>query len=184
MRFEAGPGVTAGTATFAFAVKDSGGTANGGADLLQRSLAISVRNQAPVLAGANDLPTLLEDATANAGMLVADLVAGRITDPSNAFGIAVVAAASPNGSWEYSTDGGRSWSSLAAASESDARLLAADSLTRVRFVPAPDWNGTASGLAFRAGTAAAARLPPPPRMRGRRAGPRRSAPRSPPPAWW
>ncbi|HEY8358704.1 MAG TPA: hypothetical protein VIL30_14695, partial [Ramlibacter sp.] len=164
MRFTAAAGTTEGSATFSFSAQDGGGTANGGVDTVQRSLAITVRNQAPVLSGANALPAVLEDATANAGMLVADLVAGRITDPSGAYGIAVVAAAGPGGTWEYSRDGGASWSSLADAKESSAHLLAADALTRVRFVPVADWNGTASGLAFRAwdrsgGTAADATGP-------------------------
>ncbi|HEY8357185.1 MAG TPA: hypothetical protein VIL30_06950, partial [Ramlibacter sp.] len=150
MRFTAAPGTTSGTATFAFAARDDGGTANGGVDTVQRSLSITVRNQAPVLNGANDLPTLLEDAATNTGMSVADLVSGRIGDPSRAYGIAVVAAASPSGAWQYSRDGGSTWSSLSGASDTAARLLAADNLSRVRFVPAADWNGVADGLVFRA----------------------------------
>ncbi|QJW84706.1 hypothetical protein HK414_16490 [Ramlibacter terrae] len=83
--------------TFGFTVADDGGIAGGGANSLAQSLSVTVVNRAPVLTGANALPGKLEDAAAGNGMLVADLIAGRITDPQNTFGIAVISASSPGG---------------------------------------------------------------------------------------
>ncbi|MDB5177477.1 MAG: hypothetical protein JWN75_1145, partial [Candidatus Saccharibacteria bacterium] len=150
MQFAAAPGVSAGSGSFSFQVRDSGGTAGGGDDTLAQRLAISVFNKAPVLNGANAMPTILEDASANAGLRVADLVAGQVSDAGGGYGIAVTAAASTVGEWQYSRDNGTSWQGLAGASSANATLLAADGQTRIRFIPAADWNGDAGVLGFRA----------------------------------
>ena len=113
MQFAAAGTVSSGSADFSFAVRDDGGTANGGSDTLLQSMTITVANQAPVLSGANPLPTLLEDAASNDGALVADLVSGRIDDPRGTHGIAVVGAANANGQWQYSVDGGATWQAFA-----------------------------------------------------------------------
>ncbi|WP_418316904.1 putative Ig domain-containing protein [Piscinibacter sakaiensis] len=110
-------------------------------------------NTAPLLSGINNLPTIGEDPLSNPGMLVSDLLAGRISDPDPAgtSGIAVIGVDDGNGSWQYSSNGGVSWTAFGAVSDSSARLLASDSLTRVRFVPNPDWNGSVvAGLTVRA----------------------------------
>ncbi|MDB5898012.1 MAG: tandem-95 repeat protein, partial [Ramlibacter sp.] len=150
LRFVVAPGVITGSGTFTFDVRDNGGTANGGNDTLSESLKINVFNRAPTLNGANPMPTIAEDPAVNNGIRVADLVAGQISDPNGGYGIAVVAAAHPNGSWQYSRDDGATWNAFGAIPAGDAILFAADSLNRVRFAPAPDWNGTATGLSFRA----------------------------------
>jgi hypothetical protein len=155
MQFRAAAGASGGPQTFSFRVQDDGGTANGGMDSLVEALSITISNanQAPVLAGANPLTATLEDAATHSGTLVTSLIAGQVSDGNAgaASGIAVVAVDEANGSWQFSTDGGTSWLSLAGSSDTAARLLAADTLTRVRFVPATDWNGTvAAGLVFRA----------------------------------
>ncbi len=65
-------------------------------------------------------------------------------------GIAVVDSDTANGTWEFSLDDGASWQPLGAVAEDDATLLAADGVTRIRFVPATDYFGTIDeGLAFR-----------------------------------
>ncbi len=110
-------------------------------------------NNAPVLTGANDLGTILEDSSANGGTLVADLIAGHVSDADAgaSAGIAVIGIDNTNGAWQYSLDAGASWSSFGAPSAASARLLAADASTYVRFVPNAGWNGTVTdGVTFRA----------------------------------
>ena len=66
-------------------------------------------------------------------------------------GIAVTAVDNSNGTWQYSTNGGGTWSAFGTPSTASARLLAADASTSVRFVPNANFNGTVSnGITFRA----------------------------------
>ena len=106
-----------------------------------------------MLAGANDLAPINEDATGNAGTLVSALIAGQVSDadPASARGIAVVGADNANGAWQYSLNGGSSWAAIGSPGTGSALLLASDANTRVRFVPNGDWNGgVAGGLRFHA----------------------------------
>jgi hypothetical protein len=117
------------------------------------TIAVAVPNTAPVLNGANALVTIGEDAVGNGGTLVSQLIAGQITDPDAGAqaGIAVTAVDNTNGTWQYSTDGGDSWLAFGTPSVNNARLLAADAATYVRFVPNANWHGPAgAGLTFRA----------------------------------
>ena len=110
-------------------------------------------NATPVLSGANDLAPVAEDPATNPGTPVSDLVAGQVTDADAGAlrGIAVVAVDDTNGTWQYSTDGGASWTDFGAVSLASGRLLAADASTYVRFVPDANFNGTVTdGLTFRA----------------------------------
>ena len=123
----------------------------GGSDAIVASFTIT--NTAPVLSGANALAGLLEDPVSNPGTLVSSLIAGKVTDPDAGAlaGIAITGLVTTNGTWEYSLNGGTSWSTFTAPSSAVATLLNADALTRVRFVPNADFNGTVSGgLSFRA----------------------------------
>jgi hypothetical protein len=93
----------------------------------------------------------------NNGMLVSDLLASaggnRIADQDAGAvqGIAIIAADTSHGSWQFSTDGGATWLSLGAVSNGSARLLAADANTRIRFVPNLGYTGTMDqAIAFRA----------------------------------
>ncbi len=66
-------------------------------------------------------------------------------------GIAVIDADNTNGVWEYSLNNGGDWDPFGAPADAFARLLAADGLTRIRFIPAPDFNGSVDpGISFRA----------------------------------
>ncbi|GAB3760876.1 hypothetical protein GCM10028796_10170 [Ramlibacter monticola] len=157
MVFHAAVG-TSGSATFSFNVSDDAG----GTDTLSEQLTIRVANQAPVLDGANVLPSVREDASDNAGIRVEDLLAGHASDPGGRVGVAVVSASSSAGQWQFSRDGGAHWSNFEGVSAASAELLWGDGQTRIRFVADADWNGTATGLAFCAwdgsgGTAGAAR---------------------------
>jgi len=114
---------------------------------------VSFTNAAPVLTGANDLSPINEDAAANSGTSVLALIAGHVTDANSGSlsGIAVIAVDNTNGTWEYSTNNGGSWTAIGSPSANSALLLAENGNTFVRFVPNPDWNGSvANGLTFRA----------------------------------
>jgi VCBS repeat-containing protein len=115
------------------------------------------RNDAPVLdnSGSMALNDINMGQTNNPGTLVADLIASaggnRITDQDAGAveGIAIIAANTANGSWQYSLDGGATWQALGAVSSGSARLLAANA--RIRFVPNLLYSGTiANALTFRA----------------------------------
>ena len=114
-------------------------------------------NEAPVLdnTGAMALNEIGFGQSNNPGTLVADLIASaggdRISDPDAGAveGIAITAANTANGSWQFSTDGGATWQALGAVSTGSARLLAANA--RVRFQPNLLYSGTiTNALTFRA----------------------------------
>ena len=131
--------------TITFVVNDSQANSN----TVTRTLKITAVNDAPVLTAANNFTSIPEDVTsgANTGTLVSALISGQVTDVDGAGalkGIAVIGAATTNGSWEYTVDGGSNWLSLGSPTASTARLLAADALTRIRFVPNANFNGTAA----------------------------------------
>lgn len=115
-------------------------------------------NSAPVLDnfGNAALASIGQNETANSGTLVASIIASvlprdMITDANgDPEGIAVTAVDNSNGLWEYSTDGSN-WSPVPAVSDASALLLAADSATRLRFLPNPDFFGVVpTGVTFRA----------------------------------
>lgn len=123
-------------------------------------------NAAPVLSTA-PVVTLLsidEDAAAPAGAvgtLISSLVDAQggggwdnVSDQDGAtnLGIAITAAATTNGTWYYTIDGGANWLAMGSVSGSTSRLLAADANTRIYFRPTTaNYNGTiASAITFRA----------------------------------
>lgn len=138
---------------------NGGTTAFSGTTETARITVINV-NDAPVLdnTGTTSLNATLEDSTGDAGTLITDLIASaggnRITDPDPGAleGIAITAAVTSQGTWQYSIDNGANWSGLGAVSTAAARLLAADSATRIRFIPTvANFNGTVDpGITFRA----------------------------------
>lgn len=113
-------------------------------------------NHAPVLDSTGDpaFPGIDEDPSANPGTRVVDLLASvagldMITDTdADPEGIAIVSADSKNGAWQYTTDG-TAWLPLGDVDGNSARLLLADALTALRFVPRADYNGIVP-LTFRA----------------------------------
>jgi hypothetical protein len=134
---------------------DLGNSGAGGPQVVTSSLPLNVNfvNSAPTLAGANDLAAIDEDDSANPGTLVSDLIAGHVSDPdaSALAGIAVTSIDNSNGAWQYSINGGGTWTAFGSPSAAAARLLAADANTYVRFVPSANFNGTVNnGITFRA----------------------------------
>lgn len=128
----------------------------------------NTRSQTINLTGVNDAPVLsdtvlsltqTEDAIAPVGAvgtLVSVLASGsNISDAdtyivANPTGIAITATDSTHGTWYYSTNNGTNWTAFT-ASNTTARLLAADANTRVYFQPTANWHGSiTSGLTIRA----------------------------------
>jgi len=120
----------------------------------------------PVLSPiAPKLPTIPNNITTaiNQGSLVSSFIGSSISSASDQ-GIAITAVDNTNGTWEYSTDNGASWSSLAQALVSKYRLqnippnpftaaflLSADSKNRIRFVPNAGFVGTVTnGVTYKA----------------------------------
>src|SRR5207244_10019207 len=75
----------------------------------------------------------------------------RITDPDAGAlqGMAVVGVDNSHGTWQFSLDKGRTWNNFGTPTQTTARLLAADTQTRVRFLPTQGFIGDAA-ITFRA----------------------------------
>jgi len=114
-----------------------------------------VVNSAPVLDNTGS-PTLdpisiNAESETNIGTLVSDLLArmeplGGVTDsdPGASLGIAINGlTGATNGTWEFTVNGGTNWTPVGTTGNGDARLLAADGNTRVRFVPNAGFVGEA-----------------------------------------
>jgi hypothetical protein len=104
-------------------------------------------NDAPSLPFDGQLPALAvqnEDDHLAYGTTVASLTArAGDVDAGAKKGIAIFSAPTDKGVWQFTINGGSSWSTLPATSRSNARLLPANgTLSRIRFVPKKDFNGT------------------------------------------
>lgn len=87
------------------------------------------------------IPSINEDDYSNAGAVVSNLLSGKVTEPATT-GIAVVALDNTNGAWQYYNTQGNIWYNIEPVSNTNAFLLLKSE--KIRFVPAKDWNGTAS----------------------------------------
>ena len=139
---------------------DSEGTAES-LTSAQTSAVVNV-NEAPVLdpSASPQLSTINEDSgvpVGQVGTLVSDLI--DVGGTHNNFsdidgdlpGIAITGTNLQGGSLWYSTDSGATWLDVGAVSGSLARVLHADSVTRVAFQPPADFSGTISDvLTFKA----------------------------------
>ena len=128
----------------------TGGTTAFSAAMDTASITVTAVNDAPTLSPVGpSLPTIDEDATGNAGEVISALLGGAITDLDigSVEGIAVTGLVSGNGAWEYSTDGGVSWTAVGAVSDASALLLR--DTDRVRFVPDGE-NADAGSFSYRA----------------------------------
>jgi len=149
-----GTASTNGTANYA-TTASSGSTTAFSSITDAAQIVVTSMNDAPVLdnAGNMTLTTRTEDQTTNTGDTVASIVlsAGgdRITDvdTSAVEGIAITATTNGTGTWQYSTDGGSTWTAVGTVTNTSALLLrATDSL---RFVPNGQ-NATTGDVTFRA----------------------------------
>jgi len=124
------------------------------------TIQVSDANEAPVLnaAGSPTFTSIVEDVfpASNSGLLVSELISrmsplGSISDVDAGAvkGIAVIGANQSAGTWQFSINGGTTWLPFGATATSSALLLASNSLTKIRFVPKTNFNGTA-GITFTA----------------------------------
>jgi 6-phosphogluconolactonase (cycloisomerase 2 family) len=165
---------TTGLLTFVHAVKHGatpdglagvralGVTADGehlyGAGAVDNNLAVlSTPNRAPLLdnTGTMVLRVTPNDEPGNPGTLVSAILASaggdRVADSdlTDKEGIAVVATDSTHGTWQYTVNGGTNWYNIGSVSETGARLLPANNVTRIRLVPAAGFTGlVANGITF------------------------------------
>ena len=146
-----------GTATIQITTNDLGNT--GGGDLIDSdTVTIHVGaavNEAPLLDASAALvfSDVAENALDPPGDTVAALLGSAGTDPiadadGDPEGIAVVGVDDGNGTWQYSTNAGGSWTAFGTVSDGSAVLL--DGASMIRFVPNADYAGTAGDLTFRA----------------------------------
>lgn len=131
-------------------VSSNGGTTAYSSGTQTGNLTITAVNDAPVLTPAS--PTLTginEDATSNSGQLVSSVLGSSISDVDTGAsqGIAITSLVSGNGTWEYSTNGGSSWSAVGSVAGNSALLLR--SADRIRFTPNAN-NGTSASLTYKA----------------------------------
>ena len=141
---------TSGSAGTKVNTSSNGGTTAFSTAVDTASITVSAINDAPVLTPVGPvLSGITEDQTSNAGQTVASIVGASISDVDSGAveGIAVTALTSGNGTWQYSTNGGSSWTAVGAVSNTSALLLRASDY--VRFVPNAQ-NATSGSLTYRA----------------------------------
>lgn len=129
-------------------------------------LAVVAVNDAPIASGSVTMPTIPEDSAAPPPATVGSLFGGHFDDsadqqqsssnPNGSIadtlaGVAITgnAAASSEGTWQYSTDHGATWSTIPASGLSDSNALVLSAAAQLRFVPAPDFNGVPGQLTTR-----------------------------------
>ena len=95
------------------------------------------------------MTAIYENETNNSGNLVSFIIASAGANPITDVdigaveGIAVISVDDANGTWEYSTNDGVSWSPFGAVTDTSAVVLGDSANDRIRFVPDANYNGTA-----------------------------------------
>ena len=119
------------------------------------AIARYIANNVPTIANTTGSFTAI-DANETGSPNLGDTVASLLSQlsPSDVdgntaaqFGLAVTATDNSNGTWQYSIDGGSTWSPISAASDTNALLLAqmtGVNANRIRFSPGPNYTGTSS----------------------------------------
>jgi len=148
--------------TFANALSDNPGTtrtlgfsvqsANNTASEQTLSFVVTPINDAPTAVNTT-LTSIAEDVTsaANTGTSVAT-IASTNTDPDTGAskGLAITGVNTSDGQWQYTSNGGTSWTTISNVSDSAALLLpGSNSNYKVRFVPVNNFYGSAT-FTFRA----------------------------------
>jgi len=144
-----------GLETLTLTLNDNSNTGSGGDIEISRTITFTITpaNDAPVLDGGTDMTvTGIEEDTptvGNAGISIPDLLAtGAGGDPITDVdagavdGVAITAVDDTNGTWQFSTDGGTSWSAFGPVSNTNAVVLTATANDKVRFRPNADYVGT------------------------------------------
>ncbi|MBM7557062.1 BspA family leucine-rich repeat surface protein [Halanaerobacter jeridensis] len=135
--------------TFTLAPND--GTTDGSSNSDTIVTATSV-NDAPIIDGSgSDLPKITRYATDNEGQSIDNLISDSVDDPDynvSHEGIAITDLDSGTGTWQYSTDGGSSWSDIGTVTETSALLLTISD--KLRFIPANSDNDQGGSITYRA----------------------------------
>ncbi|MBI4695618.1 MAG: FG-GAP repeat protein [Gammaproteobacteria bacterium] len=155
-------GANAETATFSYKAWDqtsgsegskvstasSGGTTAFSSTSNSASISVTAVNDAPVLTAAAPTLTTTNEDTTTAGTLVSTLLGASVADVDSGAieGIAITATVG-NGTWEFSTNAGSSWTAIGAVTGTSALLLRAQDL--VRYVP-DQQNGETATFSYRA----------------------------------
>ena len=141
--------------------KSTGGTTAFSSATDTVEVTVNSINGAPVLTSAGDslltgsgttftartgFTEIREDDTTSAGDAVSTLLSSAsATDeelPGGVTGVAVTSVTTTNGNWQFSTDGGTTFTSFAVTDETNSLLLdGANPSHKVRFVPNLDFNG-------------------------------------------
>jgi len=113
-----------------------------GTDRAGLNLGAAPAKTAPELTGPGTMTAVAANDPAPHGDAVRDLLGATFhdIDPGTRPGIAVLGGTG-QGRWQFSLDGGRSWTDVGAATPAHSRLLA--DAARVRFLPARGWSGQA-----------------------------------------
>ena len=155
----------------AIAGVDVSGAHNGGTTAVSTvtvdlGTTVTAVNDAPLASGSASLAPSTEDATAPPVDTVGHLFGGNFNDSADQqqsadnptgsvantlAGVAITGngADSSQGAWQYSTDNGAHWTTIAATGLSDSNSLVLSSSAQLRFVPAPDFNGVPGQLTTR-----------------------------------
>jgi VCBS repeat-containing protein len=121
----------------------TGGPQSASADETLYVAAPPVENNAPVMQAASPVLTAVIETNSNpTGTPIATLLGSTVTDADAGAvqGIAITADTASHGTWQYSHDGGGTWTGFGALSLSNALLLQPTDL--VRFVPDGSSGGT------------------------------------------
>jgi hypothetical protein len=135
-------------ATMDPALSGLGGTGAFSTTTNTATLTVTSVNDAPTLTpAAPALAGISEDQTTNAGQSVAAFLGGSVTDvdPAAIQGIAIATTDDGNGYWEYSLNGGGSWSAVGTVGMAGALLLRVTDF--IRFVPDAQ-NGTTGSITY------------------------------------
>ena len=134
-------------------VSTNGDTTDISAATLSLSTAVTAVNDAPVASGSPSLAAISEESTDPAGDTVANLFSSSFSDVDgdSLVGIAITAnaATASQGAWQYSTDNGSNWTAIATTGLADDTALYLNSSTKLRFLPAANYNGTPGALTTR-----------------------------------
>jgi hypothetical protein len=138
---------TSGTVGSAVDASTAGGSSAFSTAIATATASAVVSNTAPVLAGSGGgtIAPVAEDSTAPTGTTVAQIMGTAFSDvdPGTPAGLAVTGiTGDTNGTWSYSLDEGRTWSSVGSVSQATALPLRASD--QLRFVPNANFNGTAT----------------------------------------
>ncbi|WP_158267515.1 LamG-like jellyroll fold domain-containing protein [Adhaeribacter arboris] len=123
-----------------------------GMEITSGSAILTITKQAPVINQTElTLPAIVEDIAVeqNQGAFISNLIAGAVSSPEGLeVGIAVTGRDVTNGTWEFFQN--NIWNNLDLnGTPTDANALLLPPAAKIRFVPAANFNGTASFI-FRA----------------------------------